>query len=368
MASIVTGTGRCLGRLAQSLSFRELVPAALFRQDFSLRNLSSETESTGAEAGASPHAQTVPNLEQEKAGEANLGSVEADVAQLPETAVPAGGSGGVAPDPNVGGLSALGTNPAGGEEGMKAEEPTLADPSNPAPEGQEVKPVVAVPLTPKAPPPPEYEGESLVMREIRLHNSSMWGLKGQIISGEIIAVGRDYVVVDLGFKSLSRFFKKELSTTQIYATTKEHKIKRRQGVFFVGDRLQFRIDEVESPYGDMSLTTHKLHDTIQKDLVWKDLVEAFEHNIPIQGRVLNTVDRGYAVGVGGFVCFCPLNLIQPSSANKIGVLQMFKIAKMAGVGERRSMLVMEWRKDARPTLMKRNRMSNFGGSGGNSWV
>lgn len=181
---------------------------------------------------------------------------------------------------------------------------------------------------PDGPPPPEYEGESESLREVRLSNASMWGLKGQVISGEVIAVGKDYVVVDLGYKSLSRFFKKELSTSQVYEAAEGHKLKRAEGLFFKHDQLRFRVEDVESPYGDMHLTTYKLEETIRKDLIWKELAEALLNNLPVQGRVLNVVDRGYAVGIGGYVCFCPLNSILPGSGQKIGILQTFKITRM----------------------------------------
>lgn len=191
-----------------------------------------------------------------------------------------------------------------------------------------LKAPVGPPVDPPVPQAPEYEGESDSLREFRLHNSSIWGLKGQVISGKVIVVGKDYVVVDLGFKAYSRFFKKELSTSQIYEVAEGHKVKRREGVFFLGDHLRFRVEDVESPYGDMHLTASKLETSIRQELVWKELKEAYMGKIPVQGRVLNPTDRGYAVGIGGFVAFCPLVNLSPDLGNKIGILQPFKIIRL----------------------------------------
>lgn len=181
---------------------------------------------------------------------------------------------------------------------------------------------------PPVPPAPEYEGEPESLREFRLHNSSIWGLKGQVVSGRVVVVGKDYVIVDLGFKSYSRFFKKELSTTQIYAAGEGHKVKRKEGTFFKDDYLRFRVEDVESPYGDMHLTASRLEASIRKELIWKELKEAYLGNIAVQGRVLNPTDRGYAVGVGGFVAFCPLVSLPPHLGEKVGLLQPFRIIKM----------------------------------------
>lgn len=201
-------------------------------------------------------------------------------------------------------------------------------------------------VVPKTPPAPEYEGESEALREFRLHNSSIWGIQGQVVSGEVIVVGRDYVIMDLGFGSLSRFFKRELSTTQIYDVGEGHKLKRKEGVFFRGDQLRFRVDTIETPYGDLGLTAQKLETSIRRELVWKELLQAHKKNSIVSGRVLNPVERGYAIGIGGLVCFCPLVAISPYSAQKIGSLQPFKIHKMED-GSSRSVMVMSAADDIR---------------------
>ena len=44
--------------------------------------------------------------------------------------------------------------------------------------------------------------------------------------------------------------------------------------------------------------------------------------LPVLGRVLNQLSGGYAVGVAGLVCFLPAMACHPSTASRIGQLQV----------------------------------------------
>ena len=50
-----------------------------------------------------------------------------------------------------------------------------------------------------------------------------------------------------------------------------------------------------------------------------------EHRIPVSGRLLNSVPGGYAVGVAGFVGFCPYAACSLAVASRVGLLQPFLI-------------------------------------------
>ena len=45
------------------------------------------------------------------------------------------------------------------------------------------------------------------------------------------------------------------------------------------------------------------------------------------GRVLNTVNGGFAVGLSGVVAFCPYSRMDPRTSARIGVLQPFSILR-----------------------------------------
>ena len=50
-----------------------------------------------------------------------------------------------------------------------------------------------------------------------------------------------------------------------------------------------------------------------------------EQELPINGRILNSVPGGYAVGIAGFVAFCPFTACSIYTASSVGVLQPFLI-------------------------------------------
>lgn len=53
----------------------------------------------------------------------------------------------------------------------------------------------------------------------------------------------------------------------------------------------------------------------------------------VQGRVLNEINGGYAVGVAGHVAFCPFSLMSPVTAKRMGVLQPFLVQAMKRLDE-----------------------------------
>lgn len=52
---------------------------------------------------------------------------------------------------------------------------------------------------------------------------------------------------------------------------------------------------------------------------------------PVMGRVLNPVSRGFAIGFGGLVAFCPMSQILVRTAKRVGVLQPFIITTMGEI-------------------------------------
>ena len=61
------------------------------------------------------------------------------------------------------------------------------------------------------------------------------------------------------------------------------------------------------------------------DKLLQHLQHHFDRELPISGRILNSVPGGYAVGVAGFVAFCPFTSCSIYTASSVGVLQPFLI-------------------------------------------
>ena len=87
---------------------------------------------------------------------------------------------------------------------------------------------------------------------LRKHNSSFPKLQDQLVVGKISKVEKDYVWFDVGFKSLTRFAKKELHVNQL-VKSKDPGLRTSATDFRVGDVLHLILEEVETPYGDMML-------------------------------------------------------------------------------------------------------------------
>jgi ribosomal protein S1 len=67
---------------------------------------------------------------------------------------------------------------------------------------------------------------------------------------------------------------------------------------------------------------------VRRKLVWDRLAEVMRAGREVEGRVLNVVPSGYAVGVAGYVALLPTSQARPGVVQSIGTLQPFYIQKM----------------------------------------
>ena len=81
-------------------------------------------------------------------------------------------------------------------------------------------------------------------------------------------------------------------------------------------------------------------------LLWKELEEHYKARKPVLGRILNAVNKGYAVGIAGIVGFCPFSRSSVLTASKVGLLQPFIIEQMAP--ERLNLVVTDLQMANRP--------------------
>ena len=105
--------------------------------------------------------------------------------------------------------------------------------------------------------------------------------EGTIIEGRVVAVGKDRIVVDIGYKSEGiipgdQFASEELNTIK------------------VGDRLQVYLEEREDSEGNLILSKEKA----DKMKVWEDLEVAFKDERVVEGRVASRIKGGMMVDIG----------------------------------------------------------------------
>jgi len=140
--------------------------------------------------------------------------------------------------------------------------------------------------------------------------------QGEPVTGRVVRVQRDHVVVNIGFKSEGYISKEEFRNLDGEITVEP------------GTEVRVVVEEVEDDRGNMILSKERA-DALQ---AW-DLVESvFKDNSIIEGLVVNKVKGGLSVNLGGIKAFLPgsqIDLKPVKSLDKlIGHKYTFKILKL----------------------------------------
>ena len=105
--------------------------------------------------------------------------------------------------------------------------------------------------------------------------------EGTITEGRIVAVTKDKVVVDIGYKSEGMIPNDQFSTEE------------RQNIK-VGDRLQVYIEECEDADGNLVLSKEKA----DKMKIWEELEKLFNDGKSIDGKIIARIKGGMMVDIG----------------------------------------------------------------------
>ena len=111
---------------------------------------------------------------------------------------------------------------------------------------------------------------------------------GNIISGEIIEVNKDYVVVDSDLKSESIVPRFEFEADEAEKPLQ------------VGDNYDLYLEAVENGYGETCLS----RDKARKAVEWRNIEAAYEAGEPVLGRITDRVKGGFSIivnSVKGFL-------------------------------------------------------------------
>lgn len=105
--------------------------------------------------------------------------------------------------------------------------------------------------------------------------------EGTITDGRVVALGRDKVVIDIGYKSEGVIAADQFSPDEL------------QGLK-VGDRVQVYIEEREDAEGNLVLSKEKA----DKMKIWEDLEKSYKEEAIVEGRVLSRIKGGMMVDIG----------------------------------------------------------------------
>ncbi len=105
--------------------------------------------------------------------------------------------------------------------------------------------------------------------------------EGTIIEGRVVALSKDRVVVDIGYKSEGIILADQFSNEELQALK-------------LGDKLQVYIEEREDAEGNLILSKEKA----DKMKVWEELEKAFKEEKTVEGRILSRIKGGMMVDIG----------------------------------------------------------------------
>ena len=126
--------------------------------------------------------------------------------------------------------------------------------------------------------------ESLTRKEMRI---------GEVITGEVVRVDSNYVVVNAGLKSES------------FVPLEEFKNDRGELEVKVGDFVAVAIEALEDGYGETRLS----RDKAKRLAAWMDLEKALENGALVAGVITGKVKGGLTVMTNGIRAFLPGSLV-----------------------------------------------------------
>ncbi len=105
--------------------------------------------------------------------------------------------------------------------------------------------------------------------------------EGTIVEGRIVAIGKDKIIVDIGYKSEGLIALDQFPPDELKALK-------------VNDRLQVYIENTEDAEGNLILSKEKA----DKMKIWEDLEKLFKDEKSVEGRILSKIKGGMMVDIG----------------------------------------------------------------------
>lgn len=124
----------------------------------------------------------------------------------------------------------------------------------------------------------ELSFEALLKEEYSKDNV----VEGEIVSATVLSINKEFVLVDVGYKSEGL-----IPTNEFSLINGEPQIK-------IGDRIDVLVESRENEFGHMVLSKEKA----DKLKVWDEISLAFERNEVVHGTVLSRVKGGLHVDIG----------------------------------------------------------------------
>ena len=142
-------------------------------------------------------------------------------------------------------------------------------------------------------------------------------MEGQVVAGKIVAIEKDFAIIDVGLKTEGRVSLKEFGQGE---DSKEPPK--------VGDTVEVFLERVENALGEAVISREKA----RREEAWTRLEGVYEKNEPVMGAIVGRVKGGFTVDLGGASAFLPGSQVDIRPVRDVGPLmgkeQPFAILKM----------------------------------------
>lgn len=140
--------------------------------------------------------------------------------------------------------------------------------------------------------------------------------EGQLLNGTVVDIRRDFVMVDVGFKSEGLIPLEEFRNFDGQISVE------------AGDKIRVVVDQLEDANGLIVLSKERA-DAMES---WDRVSQVFEQNATIEGLVVNKIKGGMSVNLGGIKAFLPASQIDLKPIKSLDKLinqkYQFKILKL----------------------------------------
>jgi small subunit ribosomal protein S1 len=169
--------------------------------------------------------------------------------------------------------------------------------------------------------------------------------EGELVRGEIVQIEKEFVLVDIGYKSEGQIPVEEFIDSEGNLTAK------------VGDKLDVLLEKREDDRGKILLS----RDKATKIKIWDDIKKIYEENGSIKGKIISRIKGGMTVDIG-LQAFLPGSQIDLKPIKDfdtlIGTEHDFKILKY---NKRRGNIVLSRRAilEAQRAILKEETLKNL---------
>jgi small subunit ribosomal protein S1 len=142
-------------------------------------------------------------------------------------------------------------------------------------------------------------------------------MEGQVIKGLIVAIEKDFAIIDVGLKTEGRILIKEFGVDDDGKATAK-----------VGDTVEVFLERIENALGEAVIS----RDKARREEAWTRLEAVYAKNEPVMGSIVGRVKGGFTVDLGGASAFLPGSQVDIRPVRDVGPLmgkeQPFAILKM----------------------------------------